>query len=281
LRALVLSGGGAKGAFQLGVLEKLIERGYDAQILCGVSVGAINATFLAMARPGPGGFRVAFERLLGIWMGMYGDKSIFRRRTLGLVAALWKDGIHDTAPLAALIRKNLDEDAVKSSGRKLRIGACALEDGEYREVNEATPGLADWVLASAAFPVFFPPVRIDRKTWTDGGVKEVAPVSAAAKLGATQIDVILCSPRHDAAFNTSDDKAGFKFNALDVAMRAIDLMGHEVLRNDVAVCGLTNGVRLRVIEPPKSLTANPLCFDPAELRRMYEVGAEVGRGVAG
>ena len=82
---MVLSGGGAKGSWQVGACEHLIaERGYWFDLISGVSVGAINGATLAHAED-PGGLRAHLERLRAWWFGIRGNHNIYLRRRFGVL----------------------------------------------------------------------------------------------------------------------------------------------------------------------------------------------------
>lgn len=284
VRALVLSGGGAKGAYQVGVLRRLmLEQKRDYDILCGVSVGALNVAGLSMSPLGdPEG---AYRRIAEVWSSINTSK-VWRRRSWGdVLSAFFAESIYDAAPLADLVRRTLDRDAVVRSGRKVRVGAVSLDDGEYVSVDASDPRFAEWVLASSSFPVFLQPVTLGHpsgnrtKTWTDGGVRNVTPIGDAIRLGATEIDVVLCSnPDLPNVWRTKGRKA------FEIALRVIDLMGDEVVRNDLEVAGVKNDlarldgryrlIDIRVIMPSRPLTSEPLNFDPAQIRSMMEIGYE-------
>ena len=119
MRALVLSGGGAKGAFQIGVLKKWIqEEGREYDILCGVSVGALNAAFLAQAPMGQ--LAAAYGKLAETWLQV-NSTNVRKSWFFGRLSALWKSSVYDSAPLAQWVARDLDPRAVRASGRKLRV----------------------------------------------------------------------------------------------------------------------------------------------------------------
>jgi len=183
MRALVLSGGAAKGAYQVGVLKHTmgeLKIQYDA--ICGISVGAINGGWLAMY---PHGQEVeCIDGLEDLWRNLK-TSSIYVNWVdwpkplsyLGFVKALWKPSIYDSAPLMDLIRTKYDSDKMRQSGKSLRVGAVNLNTGEYRVFDESFEDMTDAILASSAFPMAFCPIKIDGALWTDGGVREVTPLS--------------------------------------------------------------------------------------------------------
>src|SRR5437867_5440864 len=119
-RALVLGGGGARGSFQAGMVEELVgTQGLDFQILRGVSVGALNAAFLAQAPVGASGreslanLRTQVDRLVELWVEtIQGNSSVYAERLggfAGLVAGA--DSIYSVEPLRRLISEHVSLDA--------------------------------------------------------------------------------------------------------------------------------------------------------------------------
>lgn len=229
--ALVLSGGGARGAYQVGLLAGLAERlpGLEFPILSGMSVGAINTFYLA-AHPGPlaaavAGLRAQWDRLVTeavydvrpgrlvrsalrwAWQGATG-----RRR--GPVAI---HGIADTQPLRRFLEACVDERGIDTNIAAGRLRSVALSAMSYttgRSVTfvQGTPDTPTWerahgkgvraaltidhVMASAALPILFPAVRLGDEFYGDGSVRQTAPLSPAVHLGARAILAIgLTTPR--------------------------------------------------------------------------------------
>lgn len=283
MRALILSGGGAKGAYQVGVLRKWLgEDQVSYDILCGVSVGALNASFLAMFGEGQEG--VSYKELRSLWGGIDTSKIYRKWPVFGELAALWKPSVYDSAPLQSLVRTRLDTVRVLAAGKKLRVGAVDLASGEYRVFGEDYRHLKEAVLASSAFPAMFLPVWLEGSRWTDGGVRTVTPIQAAVDLGATEIDVVLCS--------AAEQKVSMPptANALWVAERSIDIMGDQIIEDDFHAASRVNQIvdakmtlpwwteprrkiPMRLVRPEKTLGAS-LDFSPEKLRVMMEKGYE-------
>ena len=279
MRALVLSGGGSKGAYQVGVLKKWMgeeERDYD--IVCGVSVGALNSAGLAMVPKGQPKDAVAW--LESFWRDhVTGNNAIYRGwRPFGALESLWKPSIYDSSPLIQLITKTIDPKKVAACGRQVRVGAVCLDTGEYRYGTQDDPNFASWVLASSAYPVFFTPINIEGKLWSDGGIKRVTPLGMAIQLGADEIDVIMCdNPYNEAPWSSHNASA-----VPDVMFRALDLQGDQIMKNDIEVVGLKNNlsqldpqykkVKVEVVMPAQKLNDNSLAFIPAEIDRMMSQG---------
>ena len=232
--ALVLVGGGARAAYQVGFLGELIRRHPTARfpILAGTSAGAINATWLAARE---GSLAEAIGALVEHWRRQRVDR-VFRvdgPSLMGLVArwglrlvsggstlAPRVRGLLDTAPLRATLREQLrpnPDGEIAGIARNLaagRLRALAVSTSSYstgQSVMWVQGGdLADWsrpyrrgrraaitvdhVMASAALPLFFPAVRLDDGWHGDGGIRMMSPCSAPIHLGARRI--LAVSNRH-------------------------------------------------------------------------------------
>jgi len=222
---LVLSGGGARGAYQVGALLGLAEILPDARelpfpILAGASAGSITNAFLASHADE---FSSAVQRLVDFWSQLR-PHDVFRTDpvTLLRVAAEWAadlslggltEGARQrsllvTEPLRELLGGRLDMDAVRRNVDQGRVRGIALTATNYRTnlavtffdgVDEIRPwgrstriGMrarltVDHVMASSAIPIFFPAVRIGEKYFADGCVRLTTPLSPAVHLGADRI----------------------------------------------------------------------------------------------
>src|SRR5262245_28364116 len=202
--ALVLPGGGARSAYQVGVL-KAISGWYPPgsalpfQVLCGTSAGAINAAVLASLGAD---FRAAAAELARVWGG-FRVGQVFRagpfdmlRSGLHLFAALLTGGwllpmpraLLDSSPLRALLERNVDFAALRrciAAGRPdaLAVTATSLTHGESVTFIEASAPFEPWfraarrgiaatldvdhLMASAAIPLLFPPVEMRRAYYND------------------------------------------------------------------------------------------------------------------
>lgn len=274
MRALVLSGGGAKGAFQVGALKHLLgDFSIHYDILTGISVGALNSSFLAMFSAGEE--KDAIDGLCEIWEGV-DDGRIFRQRyPLGkflsmALSAVGSQSLYDSSPLIKLISSNLDVDRLKNSGKQLRVGAVSLKTGEYRTWGEQDEDIVRAVAASSAFPGFFNPILIDGEKWTDGGVREVVPIQDALDLGATELDVLVTSPPGLSSLNTEG------LNVIEAAPRIIDAMSEEIMENDLAA-SYGSSAKVRILRPEKILLRNALDFSTDKIQENMELGYEMAK----
>lgn len=234
MRALALSGGGAKIHYHAGALRHLLgERKIPYEIVTGVSAGAIVAAQLAQY---PIGYEDDAAHDLEELLSRVSINEVRRGwRPLGLLQGLWKQSFYNSAPLRALLRRELSQEAIKSSGRKLRIGAVCAETGQFKLFTEQSPDLALVVAGSAAFPGILEPVRIAGQLWIDGGVRVVTPIAAAIEAGADEIDVVMTSPlepRHGVF--------GHVVPALEIMERAIEYMAEEIIEKDLRLARYAN-----------------------------------------
>lgn len=224
---LVLTGGGARAAYQAGVLRGIAEiikpatsAHWPFPVLVGVSAGAINSAFLASRVDD---FRATTEALCQLWGALRAEEVIradFRSlSTLGLrwLRDLSLGGLFgssrsthllDTAPLRGFLTRHLDFDAIKSHLEHGRLHGLAISATNYQtgttvvfydgakqiqpwlrsaRLSQRTTLAMEHVLASAAIPVFFQPVRLEGCYYGDGCVRLTTPLSPAIHLGADRI----------------------------------------------------------------------------------------------
>ncbi len=231
--AMVLSGGGAKGAFQVGVLDALIrERGVKFDIFAGVSTGAIQAL---------GGAMNDMPGLVQQWLDIKGNGDIYKKRPLGAGGALFgADSIYDAKPIREKIKAYADPSKLKAAKRQLLVGVVNLATGEYRDIDEKNPDIGDWVYASSAQPPFFQPLKSKDangvvEQWVDGGVRNVTPLSSAMHLKPRALLVVLASPPKPP---TSPGK--IYDNLVDIALRSAGILASEVSSNDTGNAMLVN-----------------------------------------
>jgi NTE family protein len=220
--ALVLSGGGARGAYQIGVLKYIASQrpDLDFPILTGVSAGAINATFLAGREDS---FSEAVDQLAGHWTSL-STQRVFRsdipslamnvvRVLLNLGSGGSKlaprvRGLVATDPLHQFLEGLIDSGAIASNidaGRLRALAVSATSYGSGRTVTfiQAEESVQTWervrrmalrdqittdhVMASAAIPMFFPACAIDGQYYGDGSLRQSHPLAPAIHLGADRI----------------------------------------------------------------------------------------------
>ncbi len=224
--ALVLTGGGARAAYQVGVLRAIAEiTGFEKNpfaIISGFSAGALNGTWLASQSEN---FEAVTRRMVETWSSLTAD-SVFKVGPLSLskIAYRWlrdrssgglkKNQITyllDTTPLAELIQNKINFKALNENIRNKLFHAICVCATDYRSGQSIAfyngdEDIKDWnilnrkslrteigpehVMASSAIPVFFPPVRIGESYFGDGVVRLNSPLSSAIHLGADKLLVI-------------------------------------------------------------------------------------------
>ncbi|HMJ52312.1 MAG TPA: patatin-like phospholipase family protein [Polyangiaceae bacterium] len=279
MRALVLSGGGAKGAYQVGAIKRWLSApdAADYDVVCGCSVGAINGALLAQFKKGD--VKAAIEHLEGVWSRV--DNGKVRRCWLpfGPISALWKSSVYDSRPLQNWIRSELDVKKIAESGRKLRVVAVSWNSSEVNVVTESEPQLVDWVIGSSALPIMLNPITIGDQMWTDGGLRSVTPLGEAIRLNATEIDVIMCSdPFAPSPFDPNGRAA-----IPGLLIRSLDIQSDQIMRADLQICGLKNDlagtdpalrkVKLRLLQPSQWL-GETLDFSPEAIKKRMALGYE-------
>lgn len=231
---LILTGGGARAAYQVGVLLAVAKlstspRRNPFPILCGTSAGAINAAGIACLADN---FGKAVSILAEVWRNMHAG-DIYRADAMGIGAsgARWLSmlimgwlvrnpprSLLDNAPLRELLTRNLDFAGIERSIAKgalhaVSITASGYESGESISFFQGHPSATPWrrvqrlgirspigvdhLLASSAIPFIFPPTRIHREYFGDGSMRQLAPISPAIHLGAERVLIVGASRKNE------------------------------------------------------------------------------------
>jgi len=293
-RGLVMSGGASKGAFTQGVLVELARRGEEYEFVSGVSVGALEAGMISQYPLGQ--FQAAVDALDDIWLGIEGDKSIYKRWCLGIVSGLIsRDGFYNSSPLQNLIKKNVNDRLAQESGREIRIGCCSYGKGHYVEVDQNKKDLWKWVAASSGYSPFLLPIRIEGDLWFDGGYRCVTPLKSAIKAGCDEVDVVITGPPKTQEEDPKDNWVGTKMNAFHVGMRVVGLMSDEVFYRDAKYAESMNNlidaghpfaagkkkIKVRLFMPEDILEGSGLSFNPKLIRQRRDEGIKVAQKILG
>jgi len=293
-RALILSGGGSRGSFSIGVLKYLIlEQNQHFNIISGVSVGAINAAFFAQYADQKQGIK----DLEHLWLNIE-TKDIYKRHFFfGRLAALWKKSLYNSKPMRDLIERSIDVNKIRKSGNILLIGSVCADTSLYRQADQHSEHLLDSIKASAAIPLLFEPHCVENGTLdVDGGIRNNAPISAALKMDPEHITIICSDHLSLKEVSTKD------IHALAIARRGIDIMADEVINNDINMFLSTNNKVLTcqqhipkqyhdivigskryipniIIKPNTLLVEDSTVFEPKEIRRMIDEGYETAKAM--
>ncbi len=225
---MILSGGGVPRRVRSGRPVVRVRRSQRASrgappsvdILCGTSVGAINACYLAAHLADP---VLGMRRLVDLWSNLelarvlgFGLRQVVGIPRLLLGGSANGQGLFDVTPMSDLVQREISWKAVSRCLRRRQLRALSVSCTEVatgrtvvfmqtspdRVIPSSAPPRtlfrADRIgpqhaLASAAIPLLFPPVRIDSELYLDGGLRQNTPIAPALRLGATHVLAIGCS----------------------------------------------------------------------------------------
>ncbi len=290
--AIVLSGGGARGAYEVGVLSyifdelrNLRDRRIQVDIICGTSVGAINSAALAGSM---GEQREGMRRLVSLWESLKLEHVLgFGWKQATSFAGMWGkgfgSGIVDVSPMADLIRREVPWQEISRSLRRGNLRALSITCTEVRTGRavlfmQTGPGTGlprhspprtlmrserigpHHVLASASIPLIFPPVRVGSQLYVDGGLRHNTPVAPAIRLGATHVLVVGTSREVAGVSREEDTTPPTAASVVGKVMNAL-LLDH--LDNDLAQVSLLNEIYANGEE----------AFGPEYAERMRHVAA--------
>lgn len=193
---LVLDGGGARGAYQIGAWKALKEAGVRVNAVAGTSVGALNGALICMddvEKAEKVWSEIAFSRVMDIddtWM----EKLFQGEQTLGSIISealrLLTEGGVDIAPLRKLIHETVDEEKVRSSGKEFCIKTFSVTDRKELDlsISDIPEGrLEEFLLASSYLVGFKNEKMEDGKRYIDGGIIDNVPLKALVNRGYTDI----------------------------------------------------------------------------------------------
>lgn len=234
--ALVLSGGGAKGAYQIGVIQELFDRGIKIDLVTGSSIGAFNGALLVefinsgMNTKQIGSILAKIWReldnfLVLNWSGfLYNFFNPFRIPSI-FSNKMIKRTINKYIPINRLFN-HYTECQLSVTGTNLNKKELRIFD-----FNSGIP-VRKAVLASLAFPVGLPAVDIEGDRYVDGGTLDNAPLKEAILWGAKRIFVVFLQPLH-VIDNHSKKRVNDNFPALKVVQELIELASNKMMYGDL------------------------------------------------
>ena len=248
-KALVLSGGSIKGAYEAGALKAVFEAGFKPEYLYGISVGNLNSTFITheaakqFISTGQVDWLKVADELWKFWSTEIDEpkKLVKQKCNLLLMLSLnWGlifkkfDSILDTTPLQNLIKKVIDPNVIKESPVKLHVGAVNIYNGEIKFVDPQEPNFLDYVVASTAIPIMMPVKNINGIPYLDGGLRDVAPLGNAINEGADDIVCVCCQ-------SENLDNKTYNYRDLVVLVdKVMDIIVTEIVNNDVKMINTIN-----------------------------------------
>lgn len=294
--AIVMTGGGARAAYQIGVLKAISEmlpRGAPCPftIVCGTSAGAINAASLAAKNDN---FKHSVRRMNFVWSN-FRSNHVFRTDALGIL----KTGAHwlltmimggfgghnpmyllDRTPLRKLLEKYIDSSIFQSAIDNESLHALSINATGYsshqsvsfyhghsslknwkraQRIGFSTRITVDHLMASSAIPFLFCPVKLNREYFSDGSIRQTAPISPALHLGADRVLVIGNHQNEPVLDRVSNPKpptlgeiAGHTLNSIFLDSLDADIERLQRINKTVGLIGdkdrEKHGVTLRKVE---------------------------------
>lgn len=305
MRALVLSGGGGFGAYQVGALQHILgELKIQYDIVVGTSVGAINGLSIAMYQKGDE--VLAAADLLQQWLDLK-TSDIVEPRWLQPLSLLWSPSTHSVEPLRQLLLERFNCPLSKWFSC---VAVDIVTGDTHRWTNANTrEEIVEGVISSSMTPIIHPSNNIDGKVFYDGGLVDVSPSRLAIDLGATEIDIILTQSPKVPLWDPNPDRLW------NTAPRVFTLMFRELVKGDIHFIQLYNAlaeardlaralgddpraaalnhqldqleiniedkrvVKVRLLYPSEPLPMDPSMFEADEIRAVIDIGLEDARKV--
>lgn len=307
---LVLSGGGARGAFEAGVVAAMEDAGLGIAVVSGTSAGAINAAGIAA------GFSA--ERLGGLWTSLE-NKDVYRQRRdvwrLLRPGAFFGDGsaaerilrsigwnwLWDWAPLRRTLVDIFDSELLPmTSGPPLVVSTVQVTTGDLRRFASSTPPRSrgdltvtqltvDHLIASAAIPLLFRPGRLQAAAYWDGSVVANTPLAPVLSWRPERIIAVtttsLRRPAPEPA--TLADSVSLLVDAVQRFALDADLARAEDINQMVRAnasrpphgdvdANDPYEVDILLIDPRGEDLGDGLHFDPVQARRLFDLGRQLG-----
>lgn len=295
MKALVLGGGSLKGAWQVGAIQAVLEKGFKPEMIYGISAGALNSAFMAneagnqMIANNSINWDTVNKKLLSFWI-----ENITRPQDIGILKSKWMlgidtilsrfDGLLDTNPLHEKLRKYLNLTVLRRSPVKLKVGAVNINTGVMHYADPLEQHFLDYLRASSSLPIIMPgiPIGGDHKNvYLDGGLREVVPIRQAIADGATEIYAIATHPKH------KDMKPINYRSFLSLIDRIKDISVNQLENNDIewaenynenliSVGGfyLNKKIKLTVIRPEYSVDIKLTDFTSNDIKKIIKEGYE-------
>ena len=288
MKALVISGGGSKGAFAGGVAEYLIrEEKQDYKILLGTSTGSLLVPSLAIEDIED--IKTAYTSVRQKDIYNVNPFKIKKLKDGGIKTSInhfnilkqflrGKKSFGEHHNLRKTIKKFFTEDdyhQVVRSDKKVVIAVSNLTTRsiEYKYLRDCTyEDFVDWMWISSSFVPFMSLIEKNGYEYADGGFGKYIPIQQAIDAGATEIDVIVLIPKY------SDTQHAKSRNAFDVLLQSMQFMLKQIAYDDIYIGHLesiyNDQVKVRFFFTPRLLTENSFYFDPKQMKVWWQEGFE-------
>jgi len=282
MKALVISGGGSKGAFAGGLAEYLVtvcKRDY--KIFIGSSTGSLLVPLLSIGEIGRlkqvfttvtqqdifNNCPFLLKKVNGVYKTKINHRGILKMFLNG------KKTFGESENLRTLIFKTItktDFDKIQTKDVIITVSNLNTMGVEYKQAKDCTyHDFCEWVWASACLVPFMSLVKKNGFEYADGGMGNIVPIYQAIQKGATDLDIIVLKN------NESMQKKLPIRNALDLTSRVFSFMLNQIVTDDLIIGrleGQNKKIKLNFYYPEKELTTNSLIFDPRQMSEWWENG---------
>lgn len=288
-KALVISGGGSKGAFAGGVAQYLIKKeNKEYDIFIGTSTGSLMVSHLALGK---------LDALKKLYTNV-NQKTIFSNNPFKIkkidgekvisirhLNTLWnflngRKTFGESKNLRTLIKKHITKEMYHEIRRDnkdvvVTVSNLTTNQIEYKSIDECTyDDFCDWIWGSCNYVPFMSLLEKNNCQYADGGFGSLVPIREAIIRGATEIDAIILETEVT-QFNRLPAK-----NPFSLLFDVFDFMLTNVERHNITIGKLaakSKGVKLNLYYTPTVLTTNSLVFDEALMRKWWSSGYEYAK----
>lgn len=269
MRALVLSGGGTRGIYQVGALKYLLkEKGLKYDLIIGTSIGSVNGGVIAQGEE-------HFDTLLDVWNSIEAGDVFSLKFPWGL-NGIFGDSLFKGDLIQGLIAKYIDPRKIRAQGKIYVTNAVDRNSCKHRIFrSDDGSDIRKAIAASCAIPGIFPTVNMGGREYFDGGIMFNFLINYAFQMGVTEIDAISCCN-----WKFIDDVPGlsayspfFPRNVRTIFNAAQALYNGSMYQSDIRgeLMSEINGVKLNIIRPSEKLHG-ALSFDRIDWKKAEELG---------
>jgi predicted patatin/cPLA2 family phospholipase len=288
-KALVISGGGSKGAFAGGIVEYLmIDKQHKYDIFIGSSTGSLMVSHLALGMIDDlkkiytsVNQRTIFSNNPFVIRKVHGEKVI----SVNHFNTLWnfirgRKTFGESKNLRKLIKRNITEsmfESIKEQQKEVVVTVSNISANkvEYKSINNCTyTDFCDWIWASCNYVPFMSLLVKNKQQYADGGFGSIVPIREAILLGAKEIDVIILDTEVS-QINSLPSK-----NPFSLLFDVFEFMLGRIESNNISIgklCANDHKVKLNLYHTPTILTTNSLVFDKKIMAKWWSEGYEYAK----
>ena len=293
MKALVISGGGAKGAWAGGLVEYLVkEKGLHWDIFVGSSTGSLLIPLIAVngwdelkkAYTTSSQYDIFSTCPFTVHKTSKGFKASFNHWRIILQFIQGRKTLGESRSLKKLINRSFTKEKweqLQSSGKQVIVTVSNLTHNviEYKYARDCDyEEFCEWIWISCNLVPFMSLSTINGSEYADAGFGNPIPVQEAINLGASEIDVIVLQPRHQVRTIPSAR------NSFTLMLNTINFMQHQLAMDDISMAlseARFTGSKIRLFHTPEELTDNSFIFDPEQMSGWWKMGYEYGQKTYG